>query len=194
MTVADDLPTLNDLKEYGWSPGGYMIRCSDCGGNGLDGIDGCDKRASRCKACATKKWQLCSMTSSGDALPKCCPFCGEPPKLTSAGTIELAVCLTADCAMNGLLIQRSKWNTRAMSAAQPGMGVVTDEMVNAACQSDRVWILWASSNSDDIRPRMRKAIRAALTRRAAPQAETRYKRPASHDIDSDNPPQAEGGG
>ena len=34
----------------GWAPGGYLIHCIDCGGDG--GPEYCDKRAVRCKKCA----------------------------------------------------------------------------------------------------------------------------------------------
>lgn len=44
-------PPSTDLTDYGFAPGGYIIRCVDCKSQ----VWGCDKRAAVCKPCAEKR-------------------------------------------------------------------------------------------------------------------------------------------
>lgn len=45
-----DLPLREDLRKFGYAPGGYMIRCQVGAHTAID----CDKRASCCLECAEK--------------------------------------------------------------------------------------------------------------------------------------------
>lgn len=53
-----DPKTTEDLRAWGYAPGGYMVRCRDCGSDDW----AADKRARRCQPCARKareeaEWQ-----------------------------------------------------------------------------------------------------------------------------------------
>ncbi len=45
-----DLPLREDLRKFGYAPGGYMIQCRVGSHTAID----CDKRASCCLECAEK--------------------------------------------------------------------------------------------------------------------------------------------
>lgn len=53
-------PTAEQLRDHGYAPGGYMVKCRDCGEHPWD----LDKRATRCKACATAAWRKYSMVAA----------------------------------------------------------------------------------------------------------------------------------
>jgi len=57
-----------DLAAHGWAPGGYMMRCHDCGATESFGA----KRRLRCRACAAALWMAAQAGGEG-AVPVTTP-------------------------------------------------------------------------------------------------------------------------